>query len=39
MISLRFKGSDVDSLKELTNWRAHYDNKLTAHEAVTISCG
>jgi len=39
VIMLRFKGSEVNDFKEKTNWQAHYDNKLTAHEAVTISCG
>jgi len=39
VISLRFKGDDVDGFKSSTDWRSHYDNQLTAHEAVTISCG
>jgi len=39
VIILRFKGNDVNYFKEKTDWRRHYDNRLSAHEAVTISCG
>ena len=39
VIGLRFKGDEANDFKLKTDWEAHYSNKLTAHEAVTIFCG
>ena len=37
IIGLRFKDLDMSDFKGLADWELHYDNKLTAHEAVTIA--
>ena len=37
VIGLRFKDQDVSNFEGLADWKRHYDNKLTAHEAVTIA--
>jgi len=39
VIGLRFQDNDAADFKTRTDWKTYYDNQLTAHEAVTISCG